>query len=139
MTNLVPDDKSRIRRQSLSQMRNLVSDDKSTKIVSKNTKNEKCHETDKNPTKSDENWSIWSQTGQGNLFRGVPDQKKIKKRSNFGLSGSWGQVWHYGFPTPLTQMGQKDTFPYPPGLSVPPASHGSSGPKVPKNVLLPWP
>ena len=36
----------------------------------------KCHETDKYPTKSDENWSIWSQTGQGNLFRGVPDQKK---------------------------------------------------------------
>ena len=45
----------------------------------------KCHETDKYPTKSDEIWSIWSQTGQGNLFRGVPDQKKSKKCQNLGF------------------------------------------------------
>ena len=50
----------------------------------------KCHETDKNPTKSDEIWSIWSQTGQGNLFRGVPDPKKIQKMSNFGIWAHFG-------------------------------------------------
>ena len=68
----------------------LVSDDKSTKIISKNTKIGKFHEKVKNPTKSDETWSIWSQTGQGNLFRGVPDPKKIQKRSNFGILGLGG-------------------------------------------------
>ena len=44
----------------------------------KNTKNGKCHETDKYPTKSDENLSIWSQTGQGNLSRRVPDPKNAR-------------------------------------------------------------
>ena len=48
---------------------------------------ENDHETDKYPTKSDENWPIWSQTGQGNLFRGVPDPKKSKKGQNPHLSG----------------------------------------------------
>ena len=38
----------------------------------------KCHETDKYPTKSDENLSIWSQTGQGNLSRRVPDPKNAR-------------------------------------------------------------
>ena len=35
----------------------LVSDDKSTKIISKNTKIGKSYEKVKYPTKSDENWS----------------------------------------------------------------------------------
>ena len=38
----------------------------------------KCHETDKYPTKSDENLPIWSQTGQGNLSRRVPDPKNAR-------------------------------------------------------------
>ena len=54
---------------------------------------ENGHETDKYPTKSDENWSIWSQTGQGNLFRGVPDPKKIQKRSKSSLI--WAKA-HFG-------------------------------------------
>ena len=35
-------------------------------------------EKDKYPTKSDENLSIWSQTGQGNLSRRVPDPKNAR-------------------------------------------------------------
>ena len=58
--------------------------DPGPRTIQKIQKIGKCHETDKYPTKSDENWSIWSQTGQGNLFRGVPDPKKIQKRSNLG-------------------------------------------------------
>ena len=74
-------------------MTNLVSDDKSTKNSLKNTKIRKCHEKVKNPTKSDETLSIWSQTGQGNLFRGVPDPKKIQKMSNFGIWAHFGPFW----------------------------------------------
>ena len=49
----------------------------------------KCHETDKYPTKSDENWPIWSQTGQGNLSRRVPDPKNAR-----GVVKNEGvQVW----------------------------------------------
>ena len=59
-------------------MTNLVSDDKSSLRWKKNTKIGKCHETDKKPTKSDENLPIWSQTGQGNLSRRVPDPKNAR-------------------------------------------------------------
>ena len=38
----------------------------------------KCHETDKYPTKSDENLPIWSQMGQRNLSRRVPDPKNAR-------------------------------------------------------------
>ena len=53
----------------------------------------KCHEMDKKLMKSDENLSIWSQTGQGNLFRGVPDPKKIQKMSNFGIWAHFCPFW----------------------------------------------
>merc|ERR1712185_848921 len=55
--------------------------DPGPRTIQKIQKIGKCHEMDKYQTKSDEIWSIWSQTGQGNLFRGVPDPKKIQKRS----------------------------------------------------------
>ena len=56
----------------------------------------KCHETDKYPTKSDENLSIWSQTGQGNLSRRVPDPKNARGVvKNEGLQ-VWALFWRKG-------------------------------------------
>ena len=41
-------------------------------------KNGKCHEIDKKLMKLDENLPIWSQMGQGNLSRRVPDLKNAR-------------------------------------------------------------
>ena len=49
----------------------------------------KCHEIDKKLMKLDENLPIWSQMGQGNLSRRVPDLKNAR-----GVVKNEGvQVW----------------------------------------------
>ena len=75
MTNLVSDDKSKNQDPG-----SWIQDPGSRSWMpsQKIQKIGKCHEIDKKLMKLDENLPIWSQMGQGNLSRRVPDPKNAR-------------------------------------------------------------